>query len=78
MVIGGQEISKTMRGYLEYQVPTFGIEGTLAALTAIIFSLCLAYVLSKIFTIGFEDEKLIVEAESCCEGDAAPVEEIKT
>jgi len=57
VVIGGQEISKTMRGYLEYHVPVFGIEGSLAALAAIVFSLCLTYVFVKIFTIDFEDEK---------------------
>ena len=64
VVIGGQEISKTMRGYLEYQVPMTGIEGALAALGAIVFSLCLTYVFVKIFTIGFEDEKAIDDAES--------------
>lgn len=57
VVIGGQEISKTMRGYLEYQVPLLGIEGALAAAGAIIFSLVLAYIFVKIFTIDFEDEK---------------------
>ena len=62
VVIGGQEISKTMRGYLEYQVPLSGIEGGLAALAAIIFSLVLAYVIVKIFTIGFEDESAIEDA----------------
>jgi len=64
VVIGGQEISKTMRGYLEYQVPVFGIEGALAATGAIIFSLCLAYVLAKVFTIGFEDENIVDDSES--------------
>lgn len=64
VVIGGQEISKTMRGYLEYHVPTLGIEGSIAAATAIIFSLCLAYVLVKVFTIDFEDEKAVDETES--------------
>lgn len=64
VVIGGQEISKTMRGYLEYQVPLTGIEGGLAALGAIIFSLCLAYILVKIFTIGFEDEEVVADAEA--------------
>jgi Ni/Fe-hydrogenase subunit HybB-like protein len=58
VVIGGQEISKTMRGYLEYQVPTWGIEGSLAAIIAIIFSLSLTYFLVKIFTIDFEDENI--------------------
>jgi formate-dependent nitrite reductase membrane component NrfD len=64
VVIGGQEISKTMRGYLHYQVPLTGIEGALAAAAAIIFSLCLAYVFVKIFTIDFEDEKAVDEAVS--------------
>ncbi len=64
VVIGGQEISKTMRGYLEYQVPIFGIEGALAATGAIIFSLCLTYVLAKVFTIGFEDENIVDDSES--------------
>jgi len=61
VVIGGQEISKTMRGYLEYQVPVFGIEGALAALGAIMFSLGLTYVFVKIFTIDFEDEYVATE-----------------
>ena len=56
VVIGGQEISKTMRGYLEYHVPLTGIEGSLAAIGAIIFSLCLAYLFVKAFTIDYEDE----------------------
>jgi len=56
VVIGGQEISKTMRGYLDYQVPVLGIEGSLAALGAIIFSLVLSYIFVRIFTIDFEDE----------------------
>lgn len=77
VVIGGQEISKAMRGYLDHYVPTFGIEDALVALTAQYF-LCRVYVLSKIFTIGFVDEKLINEAESCGGGDAAPIERIKT
>jgi Ni/Fe-hydrogenase subunit HybB-like protein len=64
VVIGGQEISKTMRGYLEYHVPVFGIEGALAAIGAIIFSLCLTYVFVKIFTIDFEDEKVVDDAAS--------------
>jgi Ni/Fe-hydrogenase subunit HybB-like protein len=59
VVIGGQEISKTMRGYLEYEVPVFGVEGALAALTAIVFSLCLTYIFVKVFTIDFEDEKVV-------------------
>ena len=63
VVIGGQEISKTMRGYLEYHVPTLGIEGSIAAGTAILFSLTLAYVLVKIFTIDFEDEITTDEVE---------------
>lgn len=59
VVIGGQEISKTMRGYLEYQVPVLGHEGSLAAIGAIIFSLVLAYVFVRIFTIDFEDEQAV-------------------
>ena len=59
-----------MRGYLNYQVPLSGIEGALAALGAIIFSLCLAYIFVKIFTIGFEDEKAIEDKESLSEGGA--------
>jgi len=78
VVIGGQEISKTMRGYLEYQVPVFGIEGALAAFGAIIFSLCLAYVLVKVFTIGFEDEKVMDNAGSYSNKDAEMVEEGQT
>ena len=62
VVIGGQEISKTMRGYLEYQVPVFGHEGSLAAIGAILFSLCLAYFFVKVFTIDYEDEDALDEA----------------
>ena len=79
VVIGGQEISKTMRGYLEYQVPVFGIEGALAAIGAILFSLFLAYVFVKIFTIDFEDEEVIEdEAESLSKGEAITIEEVQT
>ena len=76
VVIGGQEISKTMRGYLEYQVPVFGIEGALAAIGAILFSLFLAYVFVK---IDFEDEEVIEdEAESLSKGEAITIEEVQT
>lgn len=70
VVIGGQEISKTMRGYLEYQVPVFGLEGAVAAIGAIIFSLCLTYVLVKIFTIGFEDKNVVDETEPHSKADS--------
>ena len=63
VVIGGQEISKTMRGYLDYHVPLFGHEGSIAAATAILFSLLLAFILVKIFTIDYEDEEHIEERE---------------
>ncbi len=78
VVIGGQEISKTMRGYLEYQVPVFGIKGALAALTAIIFSLCLTYVFVRIFTIDFEDEKVEDYAESHSIEDTISSAEMQT
>ena len=61
VVIGGQEISKTMRGYLSYEVPTMGHEGSVAAIIAILFSLCLAFVLAKVFTIDYEDEEVVGE-----------------
>lgn len=61
VVIGGQEISKTMRGYLDYHVPLTGIEGGLAAIGAIIFSLCLAYLFVKVLTIDFEDENVVAD-----------------
>jgi Ni/Fe-hydrogenase subunit HybB-like protein len=78
VVIGGQEISKTMRGYLDYQVPVFGIEGALAAVSAIIFSLCLTYVFVKVFTIDFEDEQAIAEAEPSSQGEVMEGGEIQT
>ena len=78
VVIGGQEISKTMRGYLEYEVPIFGLEGALAAFTALIFSLCLTYVFVKVFTIGFEDEKEIDNTKSQSNEDAITSEEMQT
>lgn len=62
VVIGGQEISKTMRGYLEYEVPFGGIEGVLAAVGAIVFSLVLAYVMARIFTIDYSDENQQAES----------------
>lgn len=68
VVIGGQEISKTMRGYLEYQVPVFGIEGALAAIGAVIFSLCLTYIFVKVFTMDYEEEKAVQDTES--QGDS--------
>jgi len=71
VVIGGQEISKTMRGYLEYHVPTLGIEGSIAAGTAILFSLTLAYVLVKIFTIDFEDEEEMASEPETVDSDNA-------
>ncbi|MDH4273723.1 MAG: polysulfide reductase NrfD [Gammaproteobacteria bacterium] len=62
VVIGGQEISKTMRGYLQYQVPLFGVEGALAAVAAVIFALGLTYIFVKILSMGFEDENIGVSA----------------
>jgi len=59
VVIGGQEISKTMRGYLEYRVPLLGIEGSLAAILAICFSLTLTYIFVRVFTIDFDDERYL-------------------
>ena len=66
-----------MRGYLEYHVPVFGIEGALAATGAIIFSLCLAYVLVKIFTIGFEDENIVDDSQPYSEGETVTREEVQ-
>ena len=63
---------------MDYQVPVSGIEGSLAAIGAIIFSLCLAYVFAKIFTIGVEDEKFVESAESTNHGDAIISEEMST
>ena len=78
VVIGGLEISKIMRGYLEFQVLTFGIEGAVAALGAIIFSLCLAYVFVKVFIIGFEDEVAIDDAERHSSGEVITNEGMQT
>jgi len=64
VVIGGQEISKTLRGYLEYHVPLTGIEGSFAAVGAIIFSIVLAYVIAKIFSIDYEDETFGAETQT--------------
>ncbi|WP_455376382.1 hypothetical protein [Kaarinaea lacus] len=47
-----------------------GIEGSIAAGTAILFSLTLAYVLVKIFTIDFEDEITTAEVEPLDSKDA--------
>ena len=77
VVTGGQEITKAMRGYLDHYVPSFGIEGALAALTVTKLSLP-GIRFSTIFTIGFVDNKLIDEVEACNGGDAALLEGIKT
>jgi len=70
VVIGGQEISKTMRGYLEYHVPMWGMEGGVAAVSAILFSLVLTYIFVRVFTIGFEDENSEPETVSTLGRDA--------
>jgi len=76
VVIGGQEISKTMRGYLEYHVPLWGMEGSIAAVSAILFSLLLTYIFVRVFTIDFEDEDAVEEGHASDDGTAADLETI--
>jgi Ni/Fe-hydrogenase subunit HybB-like protein len=48
VVIGGQEISKTLRGLLEYDVPVLGREGLLVSLTALLGPLVLLYIFTRV------------------------------
>ena len=76
VVIGGQEISKTMRGYLEYHVPVWGMEGSVAAVAAILFSLLLTYIFVRIFTIDFEDEEQLQNELASGEATASTLESV--
>jgi Ni/Fe-hydrogenase subunit HybB-like protein len=49
VVIGGQEISKTMRGLLDYQLPIWGREGLLASISVLIAPLVLLWILTRLF-----------------------------
>ena len=49
VVIGGQEISKTMKGLLSYDVPFFGQEGWLVAILLLSTPLFFMYVLTRFF-----------------------------
>ena len=49
VVIGGQEISKTGKGLLSYQMPFFGKEGALVAILLTLAPLGLLYVLTRLF-----------------------------
>jgi len=49
VVIGGQEIAKTGKGLLSYQLPVFGREGLLAAASVIIAPLILLWVMTRLF-----------------------------
>ncbi len=49
VVIGGQEISKTGKGLLSYQMPFFGREGALVAILLTLAPLGLLYVLTRLF-----------------------------
>jgi len=49
VVIGGQEISKTGKGLLSYQMPFFGKEGALMAIILTLAPLGLLYILTRLF-----------------------------
>ena len=49
VVIGGQEISKTMKGLLSYEVPFFGQEGWLAAILLLSTPLFFMWVMTRFF-----------------------------
>ncbi len=49
VVIGGQEISKTMKGLLSYHLPIGGPEGLLAAIAVLLGPLVLLWVLVRLF-----------------------------
>ena len=49
VVIGGQEISKTGKGLLTYQMPLFGHESFMSALTLLIAPFVLLWVLTRLF-----------------------------
>ena len=55
VVIGGQEISKTGKGLLSYQLPFFGKEGALVAICLTLAPLGLLYVLTRLFPPWADD-----------------------
>jgi Ni/Fe-hydrogenase subunit HybB-like protein len=55
VVIGGQEISKTGQGLLEYHMPIFHKEGLLATLSLLVAPLILLFTLTRLFP-PWEDE----------------------
>jgi predicted membrane protein len=48
VVIGGQELSRTMKGLLDYQMPLFGREGLLASLAVFACPFAALWVLARI------------------------------
>ena len=61
VVIGGQEISKTGKGLLEYHMPFFGKEGALAAIALTFAPLALLYGLIRLFP-PWEDKAKLTDA----------------
>jgi len=49
VVIGGQEISKTGKGLLSYQLPFFGKEGALMAIILILAPIAVLFGLTRLF-----------------------------
>ncbi len=49
VVIGGQELSKTGKGLLSYQMPFFGMEGALVAILLTLAPLAMLFVLTQLF-----------------------------
>ncbi len=61
VVIGGQEISKTGKGLLSYNLPLFGKEGALLALAVTLAPLALLFGLTRLFP-PWEDEVKLTDA----------------
>jgi predicted membrane protein len=61
VVIGGQEISKTGKGLLSYNLPLLGKEGALVAIALTLAPLALLFGLTRLFP-PWEDEAKLTEA----------------
>ncbi len=64
VVIGGQEISKTLKGMLDYELVIGGHEGFLAAMAVLVAPLALLWVLTRIFQPWVSHRPSLLEAEA--------------